>query len=106
MFACVGGLCSSSLSCVDAVCGGACCVDWSPIAGAVLQVGASLKAFELLDRDLSLIEKLRAHTHLFRDRLGAAGFEVKGARYVFSTSLFIGHSCPTPLICVVCVCAF
>ncbi len=53
------------------------------------QVGASLKALELLDRDLSLIEKLRAHTHLFRDRLTAAGFEVKGARYATFALLVI-----------------
>ncbi len=43
-------------------------------------MGASIKAFELLDRDTSLIEKVRAHTHLFRDRLTAAGFELKGDR--------------------------
>jgi glycine C-acetyltransferase len=41
---------------------------------------ASLKVFEMLEGDASYVEKVRALTHRFRDRMTAAGFKVLGAR--------------------------
>lgn len=42
--------------------------------------GASLRVFERLNADSSLVEKVRGNTHRFRDGMAAAGFEVRGAR--------------------------
>ena len=44
------------------------------------QVGASLKVFDILQNDTSLAEVVLRNTHRFRDRMEAAGFEVKGDR--------------------------
>ncbi|EQC33676.1 2-amino-3-ketobutyrate coenzyme A ligase [Saprolegnia diclina VS20] len=43
-------------------------------------VGASLKVFEILTRSSAYVEKIRANTHRFRDRMTAAGFTLTGAR--------------------------
>lgn len=42
-------------------------------------VGASLKVFELLERDPSLPQKVTKLTHRFRDAMTAAGFTIAGA---------------------------
>lgn len=41
-------------------------------------VGASLKVFELLNKDTSFVEKVRSLTHRYRKGLKEAGFTVKG----------------------------
>jgi glycine C-acetyltransferase len=43
-------------------------------------VGASLRVFELLEKDSSYVATVRALTHRFRDRMAAAGFQLRGAR--------------------------
>lgn len=45
-------------------------------------VGAALKVFEMLEQSSEAVEKVRANTHRFRDRMMDAGFELKGDRYV------------------------
>ncbi|OIQ39403.1 MAG: glycine C-acetyltransferase [Bacteroidetes bacterium MedPE-SWsnd-G1] len=42
-------------------------------------VGASLKVFEMLERDTSLRDKLEANTNYFRSNMEAAGFDLVGA---------------------------
>ena len=42
--------------------------------------GASIKVFEMLEEDTSMVQTLLNHTHYFRDRMEAAGFTVLGAR--------------------------
>ena len=42
-------------------------------------VGASLKVFEMLERDTSLRDKLEANTNYFRSSMEAAGFDLVGA---------------------------
>jgi glycine C-acetyltransferase len=41
-------------------------------------VGASLKVFEMLERDTSFVERLRSLTHRYRKGMTAAGFTLKG----------------------------
>lgn len=41
-------------------------------------VAASLTAFQMVMRDPSLIGNLRTNTHLFRSKMTAAGFTLKG----------------------------
>lgn len=41
-------------------------------------VGASLRVFDMLESDSSLVQKLLANTHRFRTRMSDAGFELKG----------------------------
>jgi glycine C-acetyltransferase len=41
-------------------------------------VGASLKVFELLEKDTSFVERIRSLVHRYRKGLAAAGFTVKG----------------------------
>ncbi|RLN91049.1 hypothetical protein BBJ28_00004368 [Nothophytophthora sp. Chile5] len=43
-------------------------------------VGASLKVFEMLTESSEFVDKIRANTHHFRDRMAAAGFKLKGSR--------------------------
>ncbi|KAG6609961.1 2-amino-3-ketobutyrate coenzyme A ligase [Phytophthora cinnamomi] len=43
-------------------------------------VGASLKVFEMLTESSEFVDKIRANTHHFRDRMTAAGFTLKGSR--------------------------
>ncbi|OQR86400.1 2-amino-3-ketobutyrate coenzyme A ligase, mitochondrial precursor [Achlya hypogyna] len=43
-------------------------------------VGASLKVFEILSTSNAHVDKIRANTHHFRDRMTAAGFTLTGAR--------------------------
>lgn len=43
-------------------------------------VGASLHVFEMLQKDSSLVDKVRSLTHRFRDGMGKAGFTLKGSR--------------------------
>ena len=43
-------------------------------------VGASLRVFELLEKDSSYVATVRTLTHRFRDRMTAAGFSLRGAR--------------------------
>jgi len=43
-------------------------------------VAASIKAFDLVENDNSLVEKVRQNTHMFRDGLTKAGFTIAGAR--------------------------
>lgn len=47
-------------------------------------VGASLKVFEMLTESSEFVDKIRANTHHFRDRMTAAGFTLKGSRCVCS----------------------
>ena len=61
-------------------------------------VGASLKAFELLDKDSSYVGTVRRNTHLFRTRLTEAGFTLKGDLYADSCA------CACDAVCVY-VCA-
>ncbi len=42
-------------------------------------VGASLKVFEMLEKDTSYVERVRSLTHRFRTKMGAAGFTLRGA---------------------------
>lgn len=42
--------------------------------------GASIRVFEMLEEDSTMVTTLREHTHYFRDRLGEAGFTVLGSR--------------------------
>ncbi len=42
-------------------------------------VGASLKVFEILEKDNSCVEKVRRLTHRFRTKMTAAGFTLKGS---------------------------
>mmetsp|Transcript_15073 Transcript_15073/g.17060 ORF Transcript_15073/g.17060 Transcript_15073/m.17060 type:complete len:441 (+) Transcript_15073:159-1481(+) len=42
-------------------------------------VGASLKVFEMLqDGNTVLVDKVRKNTHMFRDKLSSAGFDIRG----------------------------
>lgn len=43
-------------------------------------VGASLKVFEMLEKDTSFVTRVRSMTHRFRDGMTAAGFTVSGHR--------------------------
>ncbi|CAH0477157.1 unnamed protein product [Peronospora belbahrii] len=43
-------------------------------------VGASLKVFQMLTDSSEFVDKIRANTHHFRDRMTAAGFTLKGSR--------------------------
>ncbi|EEY66141.1 2-amino-3-ketobutyrate coenzyme A ligase, mitochondrial precursor [Phytophthora infestans T30-4] len=43
-------------------------------------VGASLKVFEMLTESSEFVDKIRANTHHFRDRMTAAGYTLKGSR--------------------------
>jgi glycine C-acetyltransferase len=40
-------------------------------------VGAALRAFEMLSSTTELREKLEANTHYFRERMAAAGFQIR-----------------------------
>jgi glycine C-acetyltransferase len=42
-------------------------------------VGASLKVFEMIDKDTSLRDKLEENTNYFRSKMDAAGFDLVGA---------------------------
>jgi len=42
-------------------------------------VGASLKVFEMIDKDTSLRDKLEENTRYFRSKMEAAGFDLTGA---------------------------
>ncbi|TYZ58829.1 hypothetical protein PybrP1_006342 [[Pythium] brassicae (nom. inval.)] len=43
-------------------------------------VGASLKVFEMLSGSSAYVDKIRANTHRFRDRMAGAGFTLSGSR--------------------------
>ncbi|GAL82296.1 2-amino-3-ketobutyrate coenzyme A ligase [Algibacter lectus] len=43
-------------------------------------VGASLKVFEMLEKDTSLRDKLEENTKYFRSKMEAAGFDLVGGR--------------------------
>jgi len=43
-------------------------------------VTASIAAFDLVEKDSSLVKKVRDNTHMFRDGLAKAGFTLSGAR--------------------------
>lgn len=46
-------------------------------------VGASLEVFSMLSGSSEYVDRIRANTHRFRDRMTTAGFTLKGSRYVF-----------------------
>ena len=41
-------------------------------------VGASLKAIDLIEKNNSIIEKLKNNTMLFREKMSKLGFDIKG----------------------------
>jgi len=43
-------------------------------------VAASLAVFDILEKDFSLVEKLKRNTHSFRDGMSKAGFKLSGQR--------------------------
>ena len=51
-------------------------------------VGASLKVLELLDQADSLRQRLQANTRHFRERMQAAGFEVRGDHPISPVMLY------------------
>jgi glycine C-acetyltransferase len=67
-------------------------------------VGASLKVFEMLTESSAFVDKIRANTHRFRDRMTEAGFTLKGARYASCCVALLAVDCFThkPLVCLFC----
>ena len=44
-------------------------------------VGASLKAIDLIQKDKSILQNIKNNTQLFRDKISAIGFEIKGTSH-------------------------